>query len=809
VTLDKPAPEAGPVSGLTGPDLLRRALLVLVTTLLVARPIVLGEDPGQTDSLSDPWGMVLTLLWLVAAAGWAAWRFWLRPRTRPDGTIEGSAGEGPPPWNWYGGIVQTILLAIVAVVFLSAEFAAHYKFPARLIAWEWLGLFLAFFVVRQLAVTPAEQSGLFAVLLAGAVSLAAHGVYQYFIELPNTRAEVGPDLQSLREALARRGILDGEDEGMLLRFYRRLQEDNIFGPYAHPNSYAGYLVLWLPGLVGAVAVCRQTRAPNWQTLLAGGCAVLGGAALWLTHSRGAMLGLVLAGLGVIVLLWRRSLRTHWIAALAGLLLLVGLAYGAGRGGLLTTVMGKGAGTVTLRLEYWRTTWRIICERPWLGVGPGNFRESYTRFLPETAEETIKDPHNFVLEMWATCGVFAMILLLAVLAAFFFQVVRWLGGWVVEDATTQPPNHLTTQLPNFRWDFYLGGMFGLLLSFVLRVNAAAPEEILSEAWAAGLRSVVWFAAYGLLERVAWSDRGRALALTAGVAALLVNLSVSGGIAFPSVAGPLWVAVALALNARSLEPTPWLSRPGVAVILPLPILVAVALGYSSYVLYPVLTSDGLQREAVLDASFFRTERRKPPDQQAQPIRDKPIPYVQQKIIEPLAQASRLTPDDARLHVQLARWNGLLWELKWLETKFSDPDVLKRAIGHAVRAARLDPDGGQGYWAEYHVRMQLAAVNEEVAHKGPNRDPAYVNTLQETARKQFRLAANALERHLPNDLADTELRFQIARAYFRAGDTEKGRQQAEEAQRLDEAAPPRRKLTDPQREQLHEWLRPAAAG
>ena len=71
---------------------------------------------------------------------------------------------------------------------------------------------------------------------------------------------------------------------------------------------------------------------------------------------------------------------------------------------------------------------------------------------------------------------------------------------------------------------------------------------------------------------------------------------GGIGFPSVAGPLWVAVALALNAASLRPVSWLSRSGAAMILPLPIFIGVFLGYGVYILYPVLDSDGLIREAV---------------------------------------------------------------------------------------------------------------------------------------------------------------------------------------------------------------------
>src|SRR5207245_10905361 len=58
----------------SGPELLRRVLLGLVTALIVARPLVLGEDPGLLDQSSSATGLVLTVLWLLAAVGCAVWR---------------------------------------------------------------------------------------------------------------------------------------------------------------------------------------------------------------------------------------------------------------------------------------------------------------------------------------------------------------------------------------------------------------------------------------------------------------------------------------------------------------------------------------------------------------------------------------------------------------------------------------------------------------------------------------------------------------------------------------------------------------
>ena len=60
----------------------------------------------------------------------------------------------------------------------------------------------------------------------------------------------------------------------------------------------------------------------------------------------------------------------------------------------------------IRWEYWVGAWRVINESPrafWSGSGRGTSPRPYLRHkLPEASEE-IHDPHNLVLEVWATAG----------------------------------------------------------------------------------------------------------------------------------------------------------------------------------------------------------------------------------------------------------------------------------------------------------------------------------------------------------------------------------------------------------------------
>jgi O-antigen ligase len=761
--------------------MLRRVLFILVTGLIVARPVVLGEDPGMQSDFADTTGLVFTFLWLVAACAWAALSLWAG---RTGGAM---AGRG-------FGVVEVAFLVLVLLQFASATFAARYKHPALLIAWEWVGMFLAFFLVQKLAVTRREQDCLFAALLASALSLSVYALYQYVVELPLMRQQLG----SLEKMLAERNVAPTEE--MLEGIRRRATDSHIFGTYAHPNSFAGYLALFLPGLVGAAVVSRLQRSATWQTILAAGAALLGVVALWLTHSRGAILASLVAALFAGGVVGRRFVRRHPFAVLAGILALAGAAYGVSRTGLFTAGVRKEEGTVTLRLQYWKATWKMIEARPWLGVGPGNFGDNYTRFMAPEAWEKIKDPHNLLLEVWATSGLVALLALVVLLVAFFVAVGKGLFSREpgASAGALAPGSRLNEADAPVPWEFYVGGMFGLLLAFLLRAQDPMMD-LIGEAVAAGLRSVVWFASFALFERLAWSDRGRTLALTTGVVALLLNLCVSGGISQPAVAGLLWVAVALALNSARPTPVAAGGRRPLARALPLPVLAALTVFYFVYIFYPVTTAANLMGTALRYGREFlsgavRMDYRN----------------VKRLVIERLEQAAREDPGNARICITLANWYGRLW--------FTYPLVeqdIPRAIDWARKAQELDPDSRGGYQAEYQVHLMVAGRIPPPTWPGMAAGPAYRLLVEEhpdallnarqrkVVQEQHHLAGDALARYASRDPTDASLYYQLAEAYARAGDSDRARQAAERALADDRASTrPTRKLNDQQHQQAERW-------
>ncbi|HZT81277.1 MAG TPA: O-antigen ligase family protein [Gemmataceae bacterium] len=861
VVAPPPRPEVGKSSEQSalspgrGPELLRKLVLVLATALIVARPVVLGEDPGLTESLSGPSGMALTLGWLAAALGWAGWRLW--------------SGQG----SWYVGPTEVALLAVTALVFLSGAAAAHYKHPAWLIGWEWLGLCLALLLVRQMAVGPAEFRGLLAAVLATGVSLAAYGIFQSLWELPHLQKLLASNSAQLAEALAQTG------QALTPEMAERIQQNNAFATFAHPNSFAGYLALLLPAAVGYAAAGWRFEPRSWQTWGLTGCAVVTGAALWLTHSRGAILAALLVGAAAAAFAWRDALQRHKgraLAAAAAVAVLVALATQLGP---VQAGLNKACDSLALRFGYWQAAWAMIQDHPWFGVGPGNFDRWYLRYMLPTAHETLRDPHNFLLEIWATSGLFAALCLVAALVAFYRQVVDslrsatagwWEGGVDAEPAAGSKQDVAPRPLIPVA---YVGGMAGLLLSFAFRASGLSQNDLVIETLVTIARSLVWFGAFALFDRLHWSGRSRALALAAGVTALLLNLLVSGGISYPQAAQPLWVMAALTLNA--VRPAPFLlsSRGWAGLLLPVAGLGALSLVYLLTYVSPEVTAASWAHDAETAENYFRKHpavsgRQPEKGEKVEPMRNPPQ-FFARAVIDPLKKAVEESPNDAALRLRLAQAYQRLWDMLALDR--SQEKYFVSALEQIKQAERLDPDNVHNYLAEARLYEDVALRHRLEVVRGllftqpplpfplgqtallPLRvgflaNPRYIGSLRDLgravaltslplpypeaqtallpmqaallnhpryvgsprrARFWYGAAAGALQRAIPCDPNNPALRYRRAEDLFSAGLDGEGRRAAEEALQLDRGGPhPRNSLTDPQREQIRRWLGPAGS-
>jgi hypothetical protein len=642
--------------------------------------------------------------------------------------------------------------------------------------------------------------------------MAAYAIYQYAVEMP-ALVQLAKDADKLRRE-AQLGGLNLDTEALR----QRIAEPNVYATFIHPNSFAGYLALLIPGLVGAAWAAR--RGPHWRTALAGLCLLVGLTALWLTHSRGALLATLLVAAVVGVWFGRRWLWAHKGIALGGAAALLLAAALAWYGGLFTAALGKGTGTMAVRLEYWRATGRMIAAKPWWGVGPGQFRRAYPRFMDETAVEKVADPHNFALEMWTAAGPIALAGLLLALGWFFVRAWRHRPTAEDEAAPQTPATHLG------HWPFYVGGMFGLVIGFLLGLpEQIGSSEVMEEGYKAAGRSVIWFLAFGLFERLVWTERARSLCLTAGVAAALLNLCVSGGIGFPQVALPLWVCVALALNAPPLR-TAWPTEFGglVVRVLPALLLAGLVFGFAAYIYYPINAGQTAARQALRVGRLIRADMDREPGKHEMT----PSTWVNRltvDVILPLQKASKEDPGNSWLLLQWAEWSVLR------DRFVAQPLYFRPNLPSAEKEARaLDPENLDCYrlpfelYFAYAERLGAAAILEKQALPGLVLGPAVralpgeaTPTAQDSrpmaqrAREEYRRAADTLAPVRNFDPTGANWRYLLAEAYRKAGDLggeSLWRREARTALDLDAKQPHEpgqitRALQPEQRRRLEEWL------
>ena len=100
---------------------------------------------------------------------------------------------------------------------------------------------------------------------------------------------------------------------------------------------------------------------------------------------------------------------------AVLIIGLGVVIAAATGGLDMAVLSEAPKSLTYRLEYWQSTLATIREQPWLGTGPGNFRDHYLKHKLPASSEEIADPHNLMLDVWANAGTIGLIGLLLCIA----------------------------------------------------------------------------------------------------------------------------------------------------------------------------------------------------------------------------------------------------------------------------------------------------------------------------------------------------------------------------------------------------------
>ena len=295
------------------------------------------------------------------------------------------------------GAINLWILAILAIALLATGFSpvplAAAKGLAKLVSY--LGVYA---LLRQLlAQSPVWWDRIVASLLGGSLITSVIGIRQLY---GNT------------EELARWADPNSVADGTI----------RIYGTLDNPNLFAGFLLPVLP--LAAIALLRW-QAPL-RRLYAASSLALGLIALVLSYSRGAWMGMV-ASLGVLVLLlglrqtrrwpplWRRLFPV--LLLLGGSVMLVVLVSQVEplRVRVLSLVAGREDSSNNFRINVWLAALRMIQERPWLGIGPGNTAFNLIYPLFQQPKFNALSAYSIPLEVTVEAGIPGLLALLGLVA----------------------------------------------------------------------------------------------------------------------------------------------------------------------------------------------------------------------------------------------------------------------------------------------------------------------------------------------------------------------------------------------------------
>jgi len=721
-------------------DLVRCVLLGSIAALFAAGPIL----PSDSVAAADGAGLPLVVLWLVVTCVWS---------------LEGlRRGRLEFRLSWCDAAMATLIAWHTASGLWAVGHAAPR--PAVNMLWHWIALGAGYFLVRQMLRSNREARALAAVMIAVTCAVSTHGLYQYTVELPRTRAEYyrNPD-----KALAEAGVDVPPGSVDRWRFEDRLASPEPFATFALTNSLAGFLVPWLVVLAGViVASAGRTLSPR-RLLLALSCgAVPILACLVLTKSRGGLLSAAIGAVAVAALarrgpLSRSSLR--W-AGIAAAIFVVAAAGGIAVGILDSEMATEAVKSLGYRVEYWRSSMAMIADHPWFGSGPGNFQDLYTRYKLPEASEIVAEPHNLLLELWATAGTPAAAAFVALLACAAWATFRAMtprdgpaqSPEPSSEASFAPPpdtsnaSALRTPPPGEESDstdgaaaLLIGGASGYLLAWFLGNAPSTTFDQLLPPVLGGL------AVGGVILAILrpWIRQGELTVAIPAIAAtaLGVNLLAAGGIGFPGVAGSFWLLMGMTLHlARDGQAGKVAGRLAGGAALACATVLLAACVASAY--RPVLQC----QTALLRSEFDTTHR-----------------------IDHLMEAAKADPLDAEPWRRLA-----MVELShWRETH--DDEALKRFETALAQALSLRPNSSALYQAAGN--WYLEAYEAWPAEKGAP-PPGRSDLLFKAAQSYM----GAVARYPNHALAHAKL----AIVQQRGGNTEFARTSAATALELDARMP-----------------------
>jgi O-antigen ligase len=206
----------------------------------------------------------------------------------------------------------------------------------------------------------------------------------------------------------------------------------ISGTVGDPNELAALLVAGTAFAIALSVVSRQNPVARVVAIGAGLLFLFG---IFYTVSRGGLVALAVAIVAACLMSGRYRVQATIVGGLTALFVVVYFASFAGidQRERVTTVQG-GSG----RSDIWKVGWRMVEDKPVIGVGSGNFNVSSIHYLlvaPGAIERdeffvsTPKVAHNSYLQVLAELGIVGIALFLWIIGFAIWcalRAARWFG-----------------------------------------------------------------------------------------------------------------------------------------------------------------------------------------------------------------------------------------------------------------------------------------------------------------------------------------------------------------------------------------------
>jgi len=382
---------------------------VLVFSLLgtwVLDRFFLNKD-GFVVWIKTPVSLPVILLILLFGIQWmplpASWVAFLSPKGYADKlmmhqALDGAGvGAGPPTWTSI----------------------AYYRYPVRLMGLKLLSCAGMFFLVVHTVTSKKRIMGMVYTLVAVGFFESIYGFYQLASDSPRVWWWVHA------------------------RFSGRAT-----GTYIAPNHYAGYLLMALLLTLGCM-VARQPKQKRMVSGLGGRrvlvqrvvawfapeaadpgtrillfAAIFMGLAIFLSGSREGILSMtaaLFAGVGIVG--FHRYFRWRHVAPVLFCLTLLGFGMYLGIGHNASP--DKGENRSDVRRETVREILPMIGEYPVLGVGGGNFRYLYPRYMADQKDKVSSSghAHNDWIESGCDTGIAGLLIFIGLFVGIWVGIFR--------------------------------------------------------------------------------------------------------------------------------------------------------------------------------------------------------------------------------------------------------------------------------------------------------------------------------------------------------------------------------------------------